>query len=425
MILVVKQVASLIIKQWRGEITIEEQSQLEQWASLSPANRELLVQLTNDSTLRKELIDYYEAEAAKEDIWQKISAATSDDEITAVPLFVHPRPKYRYYYFIAAAVSVAVLMTIAWFGFWMGNKHKQSKTPVATTTVNDVMPGGNKAVLTLSDGRKIILDNAANGTLVQDGNVVVNKTKDGELKYSASSLATNHLPLAYNTLSTPVGGQFQLVLPDGSRVWLDAASTITYPTSFTANERLVSITGEAYFEVEKDAKRPFRVSVLPTEGSRGAVVEVLGTHFNVNAYESHETIQTTLVEGKVKVVNGEWSMVNGQSKKLSNTQSAILKPGQLAELSNSGEVKVKDDADVAAIIAWKNGDFLFHKVDIETLTKQIARWYGVEVSFPQGKPKYTISGKIKRDVPLSQVLRMMEDLEVKCVLKGKTLEVLN
>jgi transmembrane sensor len=418
MTVVVKQIASLIIKQWRGELSYEEEAELEQWARQSAENRALLNQLTHDETLQKELIDYYEAEAAREAIWKKIDDATQD----VVPVVaMQPQPRRRYlYYYLAAAATVAVVLTgVIYFG--ANNNRKATNTPVAQSTVKDVLPGGNKAVLTLSDGRKIVLDNASTGMLTKEGNTSVNKTKDGELKYSVTPLATNHSPLAYNTLSTPNGGQFQLVLPDGSRVWLNAASSITYPTAFTGNERIVHITGEAFFEVEKDKMKPFKVYFSsPTGGGREGAVEVLGTHFNINAYDDESVIKTTLLEGKVKVVPPSDNYRNPKGV------SAILKPGQQASISGkSGEIPEIVAADVEAIIAWKNGDFLFRRADIETIMRQIARWYDVEISYPEGKPKYIITGKIKRNVPLSQVLHMLEFMDVKCELKGKTLKVLN
>jgi len=403
--LVVKRIASLIIKQWRGELNVEETIELELWAGQSQANRDLLQQLTHDETLRQELIDYNEAEDAKEAIWKKIEAATNETT-QVIPMPVqHHYTKYRY---LAAAVTVAAVLTTVGY-FWLQNKPKPgTPPPLAQTTINDVLPGGNKAILKLSDGKTIVLDNAQNGLLAEQGVVQIEK-HEGQLTYS-SSLSTE--TVAYNTLATPAGGQFQIKLPDGTRVWLNASSSITYPTAFTGNERRVTITGEGYFEVAKDASKPFKVTIQKATGEqRPAEVEVLGTHFNINAYDDEAAVKTTLLEGKVRIVKEQ--------------SVAILKPGQQAQVSNQGKLQVKENADMEEVVAWKNGEFLFQSADISTLMRQVARWYDIEISYPNGKPKDKFSGKIGRNVNLSQLLKILEYSEVRFELKGRTLIVEN
>ena len=401
-----KRIASLIIKQHRGELTVEESIELEQWANESGANRELLQQLSNDETLRQELIAFNEAEEAKEAIWKKIDEATTDTT-QIIPMPVHHHSRYRYW---AAAVSVAVVLTAVAY-FWFQNKPR-STAPVAQTTVNDVLPGGNKAVLKLSDGKTIVLDNAQNGVLARQGSASIIKENDSELIYKPFTI--DQSPVTYNTLATPAGGQFQLKLPDGTRVWLNAASSITYPTAFTGTERRVTITGEGYFEVARDARKPFKVTIesgdkQPTE------VEVLGTHFNINAYDDEALVKTSLLEGQVKVVSSHF---NGK-------QTAILKPGQQSQVDVEGKLKLKENADMEEVIAWKNGDFIFQSADIGTLMRQVARWYDITVSYPNGMPKDKFSGKIGRNVNLSQLLEILKYSEVKFELKGRTLVVHN
>ena len=401
-----KRIASLIIKQHRGELTVEESIELEQWANESGANRELLQQLTNDETLRQELIAFNEAEEAKEAIWKKIDEATTDTT-QIIPMPVHHHSRYRYW---AAAVSVAVVLTAVAY-FWFQNKPR-STAPVAQTTVNDVLPGGNKAVLKLSDGKTIVLDNAQNGVLARQGSASIIKENDSELIYKPFTI--DQSPVTYNTLATPAGGQFQLKLPDGTRVWLNAASSITYPTAFTGTERRVTITGEGYFEVARDARKPFKVTIesgdkQPTE------VEVLGTHFNINAYDDEALVKTSLLEGQVKVVSSHF---NGK-------QTAILKPGQQSQVDVEGKLKLKENADMEEVIAWKNGDFIFQSADIGTLMRQVARWYDITISYPNGMPKDKFSGKIGRNVNLSQLLEILKYSEVKFELKGRTLVVHN
>jgi transmembrane sensor len=411
MTLVVKRIASLIIKLWRGELNVEETIELEQWAAQSESNRELLQHLTHDETLRQELITYYEAEASKEAIWNKINEATNETT-QVIPMPVPHRRKYRY---LAAAVTVAaVLTTVAYF--WFQSEPRPATTTIAkTTTPSDVLPGGNKAILKLSDGSTIVLDNAHNGVLATQGAVQIEK-QEGQLEYKQGNAEA---AVAYNTLSTPAGGQFQLKLPDGSRVWLNAASSITYPTAFTGNERRVTITGEGYFEVapvrlRSGQKMPFKVTIQSGAGEqqRSTEVEVLGTHFNINAYDDEAAVKTSLLEGKVKVVNNK-------------AETAILKPGQQAQVTSEGAMQVKDNTDMEEVIAWKNGEFLFQKADIGTLMRQVARWYDIEVSYPNGKPKDKFTGKIGRNVNLSQLLEILKYSEVRFELKGKTLVVNN
>jgi ferric-dicitrate binding protein FerR (iron transport regulator) len=404
MTLVVKRIASLIVKQWRGELNIEETIELEQWADQNQSNRELLIHLTHDETLRQELITYYEGEEAKEAIWKKIDDATNETT-QVIPMPVYQK-KYRY---MAAAVTVAAILTTVAY-FWFQQNTKPAKAPIAQTTPTDVLPGGNKAILKLSDGKTIVLDNAHNGMLATQGPVQIEK-QEGQLEYK-QGFSTG--AVVYNTLSTPVGGQFQIKLPDGTRVWLNAASSITYPTAFSGNERRVSITGEGYFEVAKDASKPFKVTILTTAGEhqRSTEVEVLGTHFNINAYDDEAAIKTTLLEGKVKIAN-------------SKAETAILKPGQQAQVNGQGSLQVKDNADMEEVVAWKNGEFLFQSADIGTLMRQVARWYDIEVSYPNGKPKDKFSGKIGRNVNLSQLLEILKYSEVRFDLKGRTLVVQN
>jgi transmembrane sensor len=413
MILVVKRIASLIIKQWRGELSFAEQDELEQWAHQSPANAELLEQLTNDETLRKELLDYYEAEEAKDIVWKKIEATTSENEIIPiVPLVVRTRMKYK---FAIAAVTIATLITA---GVYLTNRRpgKPVVTAVAKTDPATVLPGGNKAILTLANGKKIVLDDVANGMLVKEGNTIVSKTNDGELKYEGKALTMEHSPLTFNTLATPKGGQFTLVLPDKTIVWLNAASSITYPTAFTGAERSVEITGEAYFEVAKNAAKPFRVHF--TSADREGEVEVLGTHFNINAYDDEVAVKTTLLEGKVKV------------SATVNNQSTILKPGEQVSLRRPEPVEGSQTSlshpipvETEAAVAWKNGEFLFRKADIETILKQAARWYDLEIEYPNGKPKDLFNGGVRRNVNLDKFLTILEISEVKCKLEGRKLIV--
>jgi transmembrane sensor len=317
-----------------------------------------------------------------------------------------------------AAAAAIVVLAIGVAGYWFINritknevaKNDQQVKPTAA----DIMPGSNKAVLTLADGTVITLDSAANGNLAQQGNSQIIKTKNGGLVYektarnSTGPLTTDNSPLTYNMLVIPRGGQYQLTLPDGSKVWLNAASSIRYPVAF-GNERRVELTGEAYFEVAKDARKPFHV-VTPTQD-----VEVLGTHFNVNAYDNEPAVKTTLLEGSVKVVKRETA--NGKQN------SVILKPGQQAALEAHSPLTIDHSPDLEQIMAWKNGFILFNKADIKSIMRQVERWYNVDVEFEGDIPQRTFTGGIERSARLSELLRLLEVSKVKFRIENKKLIV--
>ena len=320
---------------------------------------------------------------------------------------------------IAAAASVIFILGVGAY-WWLAHT---PKTDLVTndkkiTLTNDVAPGGNKAILTLGDGSAIVLDSANNGKLVQQGGSVVNKTRDGELKYE-SAIGNRESAISYNTLSTPRGGQYQLVLPDGSKVWLNAASSIRFPTAFVGNERKVEITGEAYFEVKPlirpagggQEKMPFVVKIVTPKGDVGEV-KVLGTHFNVNAYDDEEAIKTTLLEGKVKV---------------GNRQSAILKPGEQAVLTADSRLTIheKTDADLESIMAWKNGSFHFENADLKTVMRQLSRWYDIEVEYTGAVKNEPLFMEVPRNTNLLDVLKVIETTaNLKLKIEGKKVTVL-
>jgi len=290
----------------------------------------------------------------------------------------------------AAAVVIGLLATSAYYLF---NKPAKSQSPDGTTASVDVLPGKEGAMLTLSDGRQVLLDSLGNGLIAVQGTAEV-KLQDGQLVYNKNGNA-GEAAIAFNTMSTPRGRQFQLLLPDGTKVWLNAASSLTYPTAFTGHERKVEITGEAYFEVAKNARMPFKVKI-----NDHTEVEVLGTHFNVNAYGDEEAIKTTLLEGKVKVI--------ATQSGIPNPKFEILHPGQQATISTksnqSTQIRVQT-ADVNEAVAWKNGAFSFTNADLPAVMRQLARWYNIEVEYKGDIPSGTFSGEIGRSLTLDQVLK--------------------
>ncbi|WP_215233147.1 FecR family protein [Dyadobacter linearis] len=283
--------------------------------------------------------------------------------------------------------AAASLLIIAGFSlYWL--KNRPEKVPEVSVTgrqVTDIPPGGNRAMLSLSDGRQIPLDSAANGLLGSHGAASFTKTGDGKLRVAVSEnlQETNNQS---NRLSTPKGGQYQVTLHDGSKVWLNASSSIRFPTVFANNNRTVEISGEAYFEVTKDRKRPFRVRFGTSE------VEVLGTSFNIMAYRDESASKTTLVEGSVKLRNKKGS------KKLT--------PGQQATISANGAIQTAA-VDIDREIAWKNGLFYFKDSGIQEIMRQAARWYDIDVNYEGKIPKRQFTGKVSRNVNISELLNML------------------
>lgn len=258
--------------------------------------------------------------------------------------------------------------------------------------VNDIAPGGDKAVLQLADGSTIILDSASNGLLTSQGSIKVEKQSNGLLVYTINGKQISESDEAfYNTITTPRGGQYQVTLSDGTRVWLNAASSIRFPVLFTGTDRKVMITGEAYFEVAKNATRPFKVKTGRSE------IEVLGTHFNVNAYDDEPAVRTTLLEGLVKV-----SVADAAGK----PTARFLKPGQQSGITGNGEISVLNNADLEEAVAWKNGRFQFRSADLKTVLRQISRWYDVDVEY-KGNVNLHFTGQLIRDDYVSRVFEKL------------------
>jgi len=306
-------------------------------------------------------------------------------------------------------MAAAALLLLAGSGWLLYGRHNAvrsvaASSPLQAPPAQDVVPGSNKAVLTLADNSTINLDDAKNGVLGQQGNTQLVKNKDGQLTYHTTAAS----PLAYNLLTTPRGGQFQLLLPDGSKVWLNAASSLRYPTSFSGKERVVELQGEAYFEIAHNASMPFKVSILSRKGQAPAAIEVLGTHFNVKAYADEPAVRTTLLEGSVRVRKGGAALP--------------LQPGQQASWTGTTEIKVAT-ADVEEAVAWKNGLFKFSEATVEDVMRQLCRWYDVEVVYTNGIPKDLFQGEMYRNVNVSRVLKVLEASGVHFTVEGKKILV--
>lgn len=267
----------------------------------------------------------------------------------------------------------------------------QRETPQVLTRApqhHDIAPGSNNAILTLADGRQVILDDASDHHLIaKESGITITKTVQGQLVYTVAEADQDETDQpAYNTIRTPSGGQYQVVLPDGSKVWLNAESALKYPTRFTGGSRNVELTGEAYFEIEKtDKKMPFNVAVNDMR------VEVLGTHFNIMAYANERSINTTLLEGSVKVTRG--------------LQSRLITPGQQVRVTDQMQVV---NANVKEAVAWKEGYFLFEREDIRSIMRKISRWYDADVIYEGDVSGKYFGGKISRFRNVSEVLKMLE-----------------
>jgi len=385
----------------KQEATEEEKTALARWIEESGEDEQL-------SALEHAWAAFEMEDPMREDRMQTILEEILDGTSLRKPA-IYRRGWFRW----AAAACVGMLVLGSYLLWRRGERTAMPVTGPQQWTA-EAAPGGNKATLTLANGSTILLDSAANGILAEQGNASVSKRGDGVLAYEGGA-AGGRKPgaaggISYNTLTTPRGGQYEVRLPDGTKVWLNAASSLTYPTAFTGVNRKVTMTGEAYFEVAPDRQRPFEV------GTGGLTVDVLGTHFNLNAYTDEAYVGTTLLEGSVRVRTGK--------------AAVVLHPGEqgLTEHSaggrgNPGGIKTAAQVNLEQVMAWKNGLFFFNHADIQTVMRQLSRWYDVEVEYQGVLPVRDFRGKMQRDLQLSQVLKFLEQSDVHFTLMGKKIIV--
>ena len=391
-------------------------------------NRYLSGELTEDQ--RRELVTFLENEEAAEQfmglVQQQLSRGefsvdgdllkTENKMVDGVLKKIHLTPivPVRRVPFLRkwgwAAAAILIIGSGAYY--WLATQHHNHELTSGNPPVqNEIAPGGDKAVLTLSDGTTIHLDSASNGAIAQQGNASIVKLANGQITYNLKGAATGGIMM--NTMRTPRGGQYQLTLPDGTQVWLNAASSITYPAVFAGKERKVTISGEAYFEVVKHSEHPFIVDV---EGKSS--VEVLGTHFNVNSYADESAIKTTLLEGSVKVTPGTAERIGSPSG------AVVLRPGQQAQIDQQ-RLSVLNNVNIDKVMAWKNGLFNFEDASLAEVMRQLARWYNVEVIYEKGIPDIRFEGEISRNINLSNLLKVLARAEVKFrIEEGRRLVVL-
>lgn len=286
-------------------------------------------------------------------------------------------------------IAVAAVILIA-FGaglyFYIGPGKPDLKDKAMA---NHIVPGGNKAVLTLSDGSKISLADAVNGAITKEAGTIITKTSNGQLIYAGTNGRIDENVIAYNTITTPKGGQYHITLVDGTRVWLNAASSLRYPTIFNGEKREVQLSGEAYFEVARNPNMPFRIM------SNGQVTEVLGTHFNINSYPDEPGTTTTLLEGSIRVLNPK------------SDAAVLLKPGQQSSSDDSGKIKISN-VNPDQFVAWKDGKFIFTNANIESIMRQVSRWYNVEIQYKGNASKEKFEGRTSRFTNVGELLEILE-----------------
>lgn len=392
-------IAQLILKHFKDEINPLEMEQLERWLLESPLHRLFFEGLNNE----EDIIQLIEIGASdkenttEQQLLQEIKKRIAEQDSTQERMvFYSNHITIRKWWYAAAAVA-AIMVTAAFFWLQRTTTRQVESSFLSQKSV-DVLPGSDRAVLTLSNGQQVQLNSSGN-QVINDGELAIANT-DGELVYAKSD------KVVYNTMTTPKGGQYKLTLADGSKVWLNAASSITFPTQFIGSAREVNVTGEVYFEVNRNKKMPFIV-----KAPGGSNLEVLGTHFNVNVY-SDETYQTTtLIEGLVRVHK--------------RAEIAALKVGQQARITVEQDTDRIDvlEADVEEVMAWRNNLFVFNYAGIPEIMRQLSRWYDLDIQYKGTVPKTKFKGKIPRDFNLSQVLNALQLAGVNFEVDRKTLIV--
>lgn len=359
------------------QANIAEETELMNW----------ILEAGEDSELKNYVLEIWNQYQQSEDLsyvnWNEIYSSVMQPPVVSMK----PRGKTKTMVWFRSVAAVVIVALAAGTYFYFNLRSHQSIVTVQQKQDDIAPPSGNKAVLTLANGTRIELDSTGNGTLAMQGKIKIIKQSGGAISYTGNAAGV----ISYNTLIVPRGSKpINLVLSDGSKVWINVGSSLTYPVAFTGNERKVKITGEAYFEVVYNEKMPFIVQ------NGDLQVKDLGTHFNVNTYDDEVSEKITLLEGLVQVSR--------------NSSSELLKPGQQASMSNNGNnnIRVLNDVNIDEVVAWKNGKFMFdNNTDIGTIMRQISRWYNVDIEY-QGNISQRFWGSISKNVNVSQVLKILE-----------------
>ena len=377
----------ILVKLSRREATAQEQEAFRQWVQTLP-QPQLEALLNEYGDIIAEIPEVREAH--------------NPELLTAIHAAMDNEPKVRVMplKWIWAAAAAVLLLAVSIIVLQTNTATRATKR---TEQLADLPPGKSGAILTLTNGEKLVLDSLGNGIIARDGGSET-VLHDGKLIYNVRSAGSQEI--GYNEMTTPKGRNFRIELPDGTLVWLNAASSIRYPTAFTGDKREVTIKGEAYFEVMKNPNMPFVVQV-----DNRADIEVLGTHFNINAYSDESAIKTTLLEGKVKVTS-----VTGDRR------SATLSPGQQSLLTASAMQLLQPDLE--QVMAWKNGLFNFEGATLNEVMKQLERWYDIEVVYEKGIPDIAFGGEMTKNISLAGLLLVLEKSDIHFRIEGRKLVVL-
>ncbi|WP_165813793.1 FecR domain-containing protein [Terrimonas sp.] len=384
-----QQIASLLYKYLQGSLTETETFVLETWRMQSEANQRFFEVLQNDEQVSQWIAENHpnRLQDFEERIYAKVLHKISYLRVTPI----YKRAWFR----VAVAASVFFLAGLI---YWTNFPKKQADIIEVTNfkPTNDIeAPKFTKATITLADGKIIAVDDL---TAISQSSVQLTKTADGNIVYSGNSEES-----VYNTLTNPKGSKvIDLKLSDGSHVWLNVGSSISYPVAFSGKERKVTITGEAYFEVVHNESIPFKVS------KGGTVITVLGTHFNVNAYEDEAFIKVSLLEGSIKVMKDQ-------------QESPVMHAGQQAIVTS--DIKIRNNIAMDEVMAWRNGIFKFNKTDIQSMMRQAERWYNIQVAYPKGIPPEIFTGEISRDVNLSEFVKILRYSDVRTNISGNVLTI--
>ncbi len=381
------RITDLTIRHLTKEITLAEQAELDEWLDQSPVNRERFAQRVEEQRLAQSLVIFEDGNDLKESMRAQI--VWEQQPVRKL------RPLWRR---VAMAAIFIPLAGICLLVLWL-YKGRRVTAPQQAIAIHDLLPGGSKAVLTLADGTAVLLDSAKSGLITTQGRSQVVKVAAGQLIYKNGTVNST---TGYNMITTPRGGEYSVVLPDGTQVWLNAQSSIRFPTAFSGSSREVQMTGEAYFNVAKNKDMPFRVNVA------GAIVQDLGTEFNVMAYSDESAVKTTLISGAARVIK--------------DAVSVRLSPGQQVQVTSSlGSVT---NVNTSEVVAWKNGYLEFNGADIETVMRAISRWYDVDIKYDARRNVHTFTGQIDKTGRASEAMQILSTSGYNFRIEGKLITVL-
>nr|WP_082855809.1 FecR family protein [Mucilaginibacter sp. L294] len=376
-----------------GSIDFTELQELDSWRKEKPSNENLFQELIDKESQSGAIreMQRYDTKGSLEKI--KLTIEKNKAKGKVIP-FIWQK--------LLAVACFTILIGVMLFFY---NGHKANYTIVTNLKPHPqyIPPGSNKAILTLADGTQINIDAGTKGIIATQEGTQIQSTVNGQLIYSKNSRLESNAIIGYNTIETPKAGRYKVQLPDGTNVWLNSASSLHYPIAFNGNTRDVELNGEAYFEVAKDKHKPFTVT------SAGQKVTVLGTHFNINAYKDEAKINTTLLEGSVRVISGD--------------KQALLKPGEQSAI-NDNNIQISK-ADIHLATAWKDGQMAFVHTDLKSVLRQISRWYNIDVEYVGKVPDISISGDASMDADLSVMLKMLSFYNVHFVQQERKLIITN